>query len=169
MFEALPYSLPKCVGKQCQQRLSRPIICILPTRWHNDVNYQRKLILCVRRRGCCNAIGVGLMRLFEKEIIIDTRGTVCYPNSKGKSASKSCDVNLLNGSCPDVDTSSEMTTLIWERRNEPNKLWFHFTYIIITTHKVTAQGIRLRNKMRNIVGLKGNSDDKVNIHYTSNC
>lgn len=89
MFEALPYSLPKCVGKECQQRLSRPVICILPTRWHNDVNYQRKLILRVRRRGCCNAIGVGLMRLFEKENIIDTQGTVCYLNSKGKSASKS--------------------------------------------------------------------------------
>lgn len=42
VFEALPYSLPKCVGKECQQRHSRPIICILPTRWH----YQRKLILC---------------------------------------------------------------------------------------------------------------------------
>lgn len=89
MFEALPYSLPKCVGKECQQRLSRPVICILPTRWHNDVNYQRKLILRVRRRGCCNAIGVGLMRLFEKGNIIDTQGTVCYLNSKGKSASKS--------------------------------------------------------------------------------
>lgn len=44
--------------------------------------------MCVRRRGCSNVIGVGLLRLFEKEIIIDTQGTVCYLNSKGKSASR---------------------------------------------------------------------------------
>lgn len=78
----------KCVGKACQHKLSRPVICMPPTRWHNDENYQRRLILCVRRRGCSNVIGVGLLRLFEKEIIIDTQGTVCYLNSKGKSASR---------------------------------------------------------------------------------
>lgn len=88
VFEALPYSLPKCVGKECQQRHSRPIICILPTRWHHDVNYQRKLILCNTPR-LSNSIGTGLTRRFEKKIIIDTQDTVCYLNSKGKSASKS--------------------------------------------------------------------------------
>lgn len=41
----------KCVGKACQHKLGRPVICMLPARWHNDENYQRRLILCVRREG----------------------------------------------------------------------------------------------------------------------
>lgn len=56
---------------------------------------KERLILCVRRRGCSNVIGVGLRRRFEKEIIIDTRGTVCYLNSKGKSASRSSARELI--------------------------------------------------------------------------
>lgn len=50
VFEALLYSLAKCAGKECQQRHSGPVMCILLTRWHNDVNYQRKLVLCKSAR-----------------------------------------------------------------------------------------------------------------------